>query len=685
MYTPKKIALAVAGCCLTTTVAVAQDEIDYHVLSSPVVVTATRVEQNSFDLPVSIDVVDGNVLRDSQQQVNLSETAARIPGVVVSNRYNLAQDLSVSTRGFGARSAFGVRGVRLYMDGMPLTMPDGQGQTGTFNLDTAKQIEYLRGPFSALYGNSSGGVVQILTQDGPASPTLSGGITLGSYGTHRESLTFGDQAGDVNYLVNAAHYSTDGFRDHSSGTRDTLHGKVTFTPSQDSKITLVATALDQPDTEDPQGLTWKEYRDDPSGASPTAIAKNVRLGKRTHVQAGLTLDQRLNENHSVRLMGYTGTRENLQFLPTSVSGIDREFWGMDARWIYQDTLAGGPLTLTAGLSYDDMEDDRKGYTLTAFNTQGSLNRSETQSVHNFDQYVQATWEPGARWLLSAGLRHTRVTFDVDDKWLSDGIDSSGSVSYTNTSPVFGVTFRLTPAVNLYANAGKGFETPTFIETTYSDTDGNGPNSSIKPSKSWNYEVGMKAFVTDNTRVNLALFQVDTEKEIVVDASAGGKTVYTNAGDTERYGLELSLDSALPKNFAFYAAYTLMNAEFEDDYKASIVAGNKIPGTYTSTTYAELSWRYAPLGFSTALEGLHRSKSYTNDANTATADAYTVFNWRGGFTQAYKNWKFNEYLRVENLFDQKYVSSIRVNDSFGRFYEPGADRNYTVGVNASYMF
>lgn len=686
MSSKKKIVVAVAS-CLATGHAWAEENTGATItLTSPVVVTATRIEQNSFDLPVSIDVVDGDLLRDGQQQVNLSETAIRIPGVVVNNRYNLAQDLSVSTRGFGARSSFGVRGVRLYMDGIPLSMPDGQGQTGTFNLDTAKQIEYLRGPFSALYGNSSGGVVQVLTQDGFEDPTLSGGITFGSYNTRRESITYGGQSDEFSYIANAAHFSTDGFRDHSKGTRDTLHGKFTFTPSDDTRITLVATALDQPDTEDPQGLTWDEFKEDPKKASPNAELRNVRLGTRTHVQAGLTWDQKIDDSNSLRLMGYTGRRENLQFLPTSVSGIDREFWGMDARWTYQSMLAGGPFTLSAGLSYDDMEDDRKGYTLLIpSNTQGTLNRDETQSLHSFDQYLQATWEPSERWLMSGGLRHTRVEFKIDDEFDGNG---TGNITYENTSPVLGVTFKLTPALNLYANVGKGFETPTFIETTYSDISGNGPNLSLDPSKSWNYEAGIKAFINDFTRVNLALFKVMTEKEIVVANSAFGRTVYTNAGDTERRGLELSLDSALPHNFNFYAAYTLMNAEFKDSFTSNlglVEDGNRIPGTYTSTTYAELSWKHPASGFSTAVEGIHNSKTYTNDTNTDSADAYTLFNWRGSFSQQHGDWKFNEFVRIENLFDREYISSIRVNDSFGRFYEPGATRNWTLGLNASYQF
>ena len=128
-----------------------------------VVVTATRIEQKSFDLPASIDAVGKAAIQDQQLRVNISESLGGVPGLVANNRYNYAQDLQISIRGFGARASFGVRGVKLYQDGIPFTMPDGQGQTGSFALDTAKRIEVLRGPFAALYGNASGGVIQLFT------------------------------------------------------------------------------------------------------------------------------------------------------------------------------------------------------------------------------------------------------------------------------------------------------------------------------------------------------------------------------------------------------------------------------------------------------------------------------------------------------------------------------------------
>jgi iron complex outermembrane recepter protein len=666
---------------------------------APVVVTATRVEQNSFDLPVSIDSINAETIQDSQQQVNLSETAVRIPGIVVANKYNLAQDLGVSTRGFGARSAFGVRGVRLYADGIPLSMPDGQGQTGTFNFDTAKQIEFMRGPFSALYGNSSGGVVQILTKDGAKDPTVSGGITFGSYNTKRENLTLEGQTGDLNYILNGSHLSTDGYRDHSEATRDMLHTKLSFKANDDTKVTLVATSLNQSDSQDPLALTPAQYDADPKQAGSKAISTDTRAYKK-HTQAGLTIDHALTQQQNISLMGYYGMRSSDGYLAIGpgaaggrLSAIDRDFGGLDAKWTYKDQLAGKPFTLVAGLSYDSMEDDRTQFSTTSGVISSTVNRNEVQNVHSFDQYLQATFEPTERWLLVAGLRHTKISFNIDDKMpvsIADP-DSSGSLSYNNTSPVLGATFKLTPTINLYANYGKGFETPTFIEMTYANpSTGAGPNLTLQPSKSKNYEIGAKAFIGDNTRVNLAFYQIKTKNEIVTDQGIGTTASFKNASDTERHGLELSIDSALAYNFNAYLAYTLMSAEFKDTFctgactpALTVNAGNKIPGTYTSSTYGELSWKHPASGFSTAVEGIHFSDAYTNDVNTIKADGYTIFNLRGGFVQNLSNWRLNEFIRVDNVTDRKYVSSVRVNTSAA--YDPGAPRSWTAGLNASYKF
>lgn len=746
MHSYKPLTLAIASCFATTAIAaepsgagkVSEGDVERAnvMLVSPVVVTATRVEQNSFDLPVSIDAVDGDVIREGQLQVNLSESAARVPGVVVNNRNNPAQDLAIQVRGFGARSAFGVRGVRLYADGIPMTMPDGQGQTGTFNLDTAERVEYLRGPFSALYGNSSGGVVQIFTRDGADVPTLDAGVTFGSYDAQRENVTFGGNKGMFNYIVNASHYESDGYRDHSEAKRDSLHAKVKLTLGNEATLTVVGTYLNQPDNNDPQGLTAAELKADRRQASPNSLVFDTRVTKK-HEQLGAALDYRVTEHDALRLMVYGGQRDNEQYLSTSiaaqttspgfarsgggVSVIDRSFGGVDARWTHQGLLAGRPLNVTAGIDYDVMYDDRTGFEnfLGGAGTvcgaagrvcgvKGKLRRDESNDATSFDQFLQAAWDLHPRWSVSGGVRHSRVTFETKDRFIAAGNgNDSGSVRFTETTPVIGTIFKLTDTVNLYANAGDSFETPTFVEMGYNpDFNKSGLNLDLKPSTSRNYEIGAKAMVANNTLVNLALFKIDTDDEIVVATSQGGRTTYRNVPTSERKGMELSFDSQLPHDVRLYLAYTLLDAKFADSFSAckvpfpngsscrfgvagdfeTIASGSKIPGTYRYTLYGEASWKHLPTGFSTALE-MRKNSSTNVSFNSAdgAAEGYTVFNWRGGFNQKAGDWKFSEFVRVENLFDQKYVGSVRVADGNERFYEAAPTRNWLLGLSAGYQF
>jgi iron complex outermembrane receptor protein len=655
---------------------------------NPVVVSATRTEINSFDVPVSIDVVDGDTIRDNRLQANLSEISQRIPGVVINNRYNAAQELAISTRGFGARSLFGVKGVRIYADGIPLTTPDGQGQLGSISLDTVDRVEFIRGPFSALYGNSSGGIVQTFTRDGSKEQTLSGGLFFGSYNTRRETMTYEGQIDNFNYIVNASQVSSDGYRDHSEFRKNSINSKLSFKLSEDTKLTVIANYMDQPLTKDPLTLTPTAFRANPTQAGANAYTNDTRVTKEQTL-GGIVLDHNFSDSDSIKFATYYGQRENLQYLTTAVSGISRDYGGFDFKWTHKGSLLSRPITMTAGINYDFMKDDRRRYRING-TQMGNMSRWEMQRAHNFDQYAQATYDLTDRLILIGGIRNSRVNVDIDDKF---GVDNlSGSMEYSNTSPVFGATFKVTPVLNIYANYGKGFETPTFAEMTYTDTAGNGPNFGLMPSKSKNYEVGMKAFVADNTRVNLALFKVDTKNEMVVGGSDAGITWYKSIADTERKGLELSVDSRLPYNFNFYMAYTLMDAKFKNNFCATqdcinptVLSGNKIPGTYQSTTYTELSWKYPQVGFSSAIEGIHFSETNGYDTNAIAnkAPAYTLVNLRAGFTQNIGNWKITEFGRIDNVTDRSYVSNVKVNSA--DTFEPGATRNYLLGVNASYQF
>ncbi len=664
---------------------------------SPVVVTGTRIEQNSFDLPMSINAITADTLHDATQQVHLSETAARIPGVVVNSRNHGAQELSISSRGFGPRSQFGVRGIRLYTDGMPLTMPDGLGVPSAMNLDNASSIEFLRGPFSALYGNSSGGVVQLFTKNGGPETEISAGAFYGSYGTQRETTTVSGQIANINYSFNASHYETNGYRDWSGYKKDFINAKVGINLSDSTKLTLIAIDINQPYVRDPGGLTLAEFKTNTRLAATDYEAKKAHK-EMEHSQFGVILDHKLSENDLLKTMVYYGERSNYQsFSARSASGYDRDFGGIDMKWTHQGMLLDKPLNFTVGMNYDKMRDDRYRYGINT-TVDGKIpagatkSRNELNEAYNFDQYAQAQWDPLEKLSLHAGVRHSRVTFDNTDK-KAHIYDSKRA--FEKTTPVAGVTFKVTPNFNLYANAGRGFETPTFIETEYATTAALAPNTTIEPSTSRNYEVGAKAFLSDNVLMNLALFKTFTEKEIIMSTFASDAAVYANAGDTERKGLELSLDANWDNNIKTYIAYSYLDAEFKDPFRSQYASGSsgyqnvqsgyKIPGTYKNRTYAEISWRHPSSGFFTALEGIHSSKTYTNDVNTASADAYAVFNWRGGFQQKLDKWSFSEFVRVDNITNKDYVSSVRVNDQNSRFYEPGLPANWTVGVNASYRF
>lgn len=676
---------------------------------APVVVTATRTEQSSFDLPVAIDVVTKENIQNGQLQMLLSESLVRVPGITAQNRNNQAQDPQISSRGFGSRSAFGVRGIRVYVDGIPLTMPDGQGQPGIVDLSAIKSIEVMRGPFSALYGNSSGGVIQMFTEDAPKTTEIGATLMFGSDDTKRQVMNAAGTEENIEYLLNVSNFETESYRDHGAGQKQQATAKFRINFSEDTKLTTLVNWFDQK-AQDPLGLTRAIAFTSPQSAGVGAVASNTRV-YRSHTQIGFNLEHAFNPNNSINIMTYVGTRENEQYLslpssaPVNANGraseISRDFWGSDVRWDNKGEILSRPYNISMGLTYGEMNDARldtnadNGIKRTIYipnNTNYGLNRNEDNISKNFDQYIQGKLSVLDNVDIHAGARHTKINLEVKDKFIT-GIsangDNSGSVEFQKTTPVIGIVWKIMPTLNLYANYGRGFETPTFIEAAYTSTGANStPNLSLKPSESRNLELGAKAFIGDNTQANLNLFRITSKDELVISSSASGRTVYTNANETKRTGAEFSLDTRFANNFSTYLSYSLLNAKFDTTFNSTfstIPEGNIIPGTYKTQLYGEVAWKYAPLGFSTAFEGRHNSKVYVNDTNTDTAPSYTIFNLRAGFEQNFGKWHLSEYMRIENMFDKDYIGSIRVGDTSQRFFEPAADRNFLLGLNANYKF
>ena len=678
-------------------------------------VSATRVERNNMDIPASIDTIDQRAIREANPQVNLSEVLNRVPGISVLNRQNYAQDLQISSRGFGARSAFGVRGLRLIADGIPATMPDGQGQAATFNLSSAKSIEVMRGPFASMYGSSAGGVIQIFTADGPKEPTASVSALFGSYDTTKLGAQYGGQHGPLNAVVDVSRFETNGYRDHSAARRDHMNAKLKYDLGDRGVLTLVVNVFDQPETQDPLGLTAAQVAANPkqAGGNP-AGANAINFNTRKSIaqsQGGLTYDLKLSGGNSLYARAYGGDRQVTQHLAiplatqntTTHSGgvvdLDRGYGGAALRWTHENKLAGMPFTVSAGVDYDRMAERRKGF----FNNNGvtgALKRNEDNTVSNTDFYAQAEWRVTSALNLLAGLRRSRVSFESTDYFTNGPLNGndSGAVRYSRTTPAAGITYRVTPAFNLYANIGKGFETPTFAELAYRrDALGNpiaGLNFALQPSTSLHREIGVKALLGDTGRINAALFRVDTTNEIVVANNAGGRADFKNVPGTRREGLELGWEQKYAHGFETAVSYTLLNARFTQPFSTvtgtpsavvNVAAGSKLPGIAASNFFGELVWRHAASGFHAGVEYRHSGKIYVNDQNAESADAYNVWNLRAGLQQRGRGWKLTEFVRIDNVGNKNYIGSVIVAEANNRYYEPAPGRNFTIGISAEFQF
>ena len=672
-----------------------------------VVITATRVEADPFNLPAAISTVSAEQMRNDALGVNLADDVATVPGLLARNRNNYAQDQQISIRGIGANSAFGIRGVRVYQDGIPATGPDGQGQVSQFNLDSASRVEILRGPFSALYGNSSGGVIQLITATGKGPLQLRSGVAYGSFDTLRASLNALGAAGPLGYNLDFSHFKVDGFRDHSSARNESFNGKLNYSINDSNRLALIANVISRPDAQDPLGLTPAQFAADPDSTDPAAIRFNTRKSLQQQ-QGGLIYDLELTDSQSVRVLGYYGHRSVLQFLsiPQSaqvasgsaggVVDLNRRYGGTDARWSWKGELAERPMTWVAGFSYDRQNELRRGYNNfigSQLGVQGGLRRDENDIVRDLDEYAQGTWDFASLWSVMVGVRHSDVKFDSEDHYIvGANRDDSGRVNYSSTSPVAGLVFKPQDWLRLYASYGKGFQTPLGSELAYRPDGTSGLNLGLRPARSNNTELGVKVAIDPDISAEFAVFQAQTRDEIVVATNIGGRSTYQNSGRTRRRGAEYSLNYRIAPDWRFQLAYTYVDAYYSDAYLTCIAtpcaaankpvaAGNRLPGVPKHNAYAGLRWG-GDVGWHAGVNGQYVSDVAVDDLNDAFAPAYALMGLDGGYAVELSRYKMSAFLRINNLLNRHYVGSIIVNDGNGRYFEPGAAFNILGGVSVT---
>jgi iron complex outermembrane recepter protein len=682
-----------------------------------VVITGGTREQKLADAPFAINAVGAEALRNAGPMVNLSEALAAVPGVVVANRSNYAQDLQISSRGFGARAGFGVRGLRLYTDGIPATMPDGQGQVAHFDLASADRVEVLRGPFSALYGNSSGGVIALYTAP-ITRRTVEAAVDFGSDGLRQQRLAVATPLeGGFSVAASLSNFDIDGFRPQSDADRRLVNARLGW--QNDSDKVNVAVSHQRQRASDPLGLSRAEFDANPDQTTPAALIYNTRKTI-AQTQVGASWQHRVGGDsplQSTQLSAYTGQREVVQYLSTApavqnpatsgggVIDFSRRYEGLDARL----TWAIGEADLVTGVNFERQRDDRLGFNNytgtaaapTAVGVKGTLRRDELNSATTREVYSQLVWPFADQWQLTAGVRRGAVTLVNQDRFPTTGPgsnqDDSGSLRFGYSSPVLGLRHQVDRHLTLHASVSRGNESPTLGEVAYkAGSTSSGFNTALQAQRSQQVEVGAK-WRSPGVSVDLALFQIGTRDEIGVLTNQSGRSSFQNVGRTNRAGMELGSRWEITPQWRTQLAVTALDAQYRDSFTtctapgcnpatsanntARVPAGNRIAGTQRASGFADLAWTpgWSPRA-EMAVEWRGAERTFANDLNSEATAGYgvTALRYRQDFALDTAG-RLELLLRVDNIADQRHAGSVIVNEANGRYFETAPGRSALVSL------
>jgi iron complex outermembrane receptor protein len=679
------IALAVAGIASPT---LAQEQESVSRLEELVVV-GTRSEQQLGSIPAGVSVVNMDDLQLGRQELGLDESLARVPGLIMQNRYNFSQDLRVSIRGFGARANFGMRGIKVYSDGIPVTLADGQSGTDDLDIGSAQSVEVVRGPSAALYGTASGGVISITTEEPTEEPFIETKVTAGEYGHQKLQVKAGGQTGRLGYLVNVSHLEMDGYRDYSGVQHSLINSKFRYDLDADSNIQLIANAVNSPYAEDAGGVTLADIAADRTGAQARNLSSNA--GETFDAQRlGLVYNRQLDASSDLTVRTYTSWKEFSAFLPIGTHipfvgddgsiAYDRHFFGGGFRYTRRGELGGLDNSFTIGADADYQRDDRQRY-LNNAGVRGDLTFNQEEEAEARGIYFRNETALNDTISLSVGGRYDNIDLSVNDLYLANE-DQSASLSFNEFSPSVGLLIRANDQTSLYANYSSSFETPSFTELggpAQDFTVSLGGFSNVNAQTADSFEVGAKGtFADGDVYYDLALYTMDVEDEIVNVTSISNRAFFENA-DTDRRGLEAQVQAQLTDRFEAVVSYTYSDFEFESFAGNAAAVGQPIPGIPEHQFYAELSYNH-PSGAYVVVDALNVGEYTANNAGTTIVDDYLVSNLRLGSSYDWGDASFAPFIGVNNLFDEDYFSNVRINAFGGRAYEPAPERHIYGGFN-----
>ena len=636
-----------------------------------VAVEATKLETDRFVVPASISVINLIPLQGMQQQLSLQEYLSAVPGVFSLNANNYAQDLRLSIRGFGSRAAFGIRGVKIIVDGIPETTPDGQGQVDNLPLGLLSRLEVLRGSSASLYGNAAGGVVYLNTLDSLQGESVQLRTTLGSYAYQNYQL-IGNVKGEKTTAVFALNRTvTDGFRVFSGLSQRILNTKIKHQINPNSSLTFQLNYTDSPRAEEAGGLTLEESETD----FRQARQRNVDFDTYEQIEqfkTGLRWQQQWNSRWSMDSYGFYSFRDFYGKLPFENGGIVdlfRNYYGVGSRLTFQETKQKHSHQWQLGFDTSSQRDQRDRYQNLA-GKQGEQEFSQLEQFGNIGIFLldHIQWQ---KVLLSTGLR-----LDIQNL----GADTVEEIQkYTVFNPSLGLSYALADQHRVYANFSTSFETPTLSELSANPNGGEGLNLDLMPSKAINYELGWKNR-TSSGYLEATTFYIESSNEILpyeLEAFPG-RAFYRNAGATSRFGLELA-GSYQWNKWAVQASMTQAQYRLEGFDTANEFEGKKIPGIPSSQFFLQLKYRSSS-DWQWVLSGEHSGAFFANDSNSVEIKAYQKVRFQGQKTVQTQWGKLDFFGGINNVLNTTYLDNIRLNAFGGRFYEPAPGRNFYFGLS-----
>lgn len=658
-----------------------------------VIVDAARIPLSVIQAPFAIDRIEREQIVRAQTQLGLDESLASIPGLVLQNRFNFAQDLRISIRGFGARANFGIRGVKILVDGIPETLADGQGGIDSIDLTSIGSIEVLRGPSSSLYGNASGGVIRIESDFDRPDSGIEARLAIGGNGYRKNQIHINGKSDNkqLSYIASLSRLDIEGYREHSEHQNSLFNGRMRYIFKDNGTLKIAVNHTDQPQANDPGGVNLVTLLDDRTAARDRNIALNAGESLE-QTRIGLIYQRNVGNQGELTLRNYHIWRDFEGRIPISSNGvidIDRYYSGGGLMYQHKNSLAGKKNTSIIGIDYDYQDDNRERFE-NINGISGNQVLDQREKVTSTALYLQNQLQLGDGWLLSSGIRYDEISFAVNDY----RENNSGKRTLNQLSPMIATSYALGHQASIYGNISTSFETPTTTELAL--VESTGLNSQLDAQKAINYELGIKGYFEsgfDSTsRINqqhnytLSVFSIDVEQEIIAIEDNLGRDIFINAGESSRQGIELSLKSQLSETFSSSIAYTYSDFSYKTfvDKNNNDFSDNKLPGLPQDTLHVAIHYQHQS-GLFVSLESLYLSQFALNNSNTDSMDSSLVTDLRSGYSLNIDNISIEPFIGISNLFNEVYSANARINAFGGRFYESGPDRNLYAGVSIRHNF